>query len=592
MTWFRFKNYIRKPHNVMLIALIALMVVFILIPVIAIIARTFVVESSDLRFLADKAVGDFTTYHWWRVVASPLSRVLFYQPFLNSLYVGFGVVLLALPLGSFLAWLVTRTDIPFRRALSLLLVLPYLFPSWVMGLSWLAVFKNARIGGAPGFLQAIGVSLPDWLSYGPIPIILALTLHYYPYAFLIVSAALSSIDSRLEETASILGASRLGVLRKVTFPLVIPALGSAFILIFTKAIGTFATPAFLGLPVRFHTLATRIYSSIQTRAEGSGYVLSLFLVLVSGIAIYLNTRVLGTRKGYVTIAGQGSRTRLTKLRGLRRPIAALVILFIFLSTALPVTLLGLQTMTEHGDFNIRELSLRTWIGDPNSPVKGWEAGGILRSPHILGGAWNSVKLALTSAVICGLLGLLVGYAVVKKRGSFLSKSLESLAFVPYIIPGLVFAGIYLSMFSRPLGPIPGLYGTFAILVIVTVAKYVPFASRTGISSMLQIDQSLEEASYIHGASWIKRFRKIVIPLARSGLMAGMLLVFINAMRALSLIILLVTPKTRTLTSMTFRYVELSQPHYANAIALLIVVITLAVYFLASMLGKAKIERIG
>lgn len=110
--------------------------------------------------------------------------------------------------------------------------------------------------------------------------------------------------------------------------------------------------------------------------------------------------------------------------------------------------------------------------------------------------------------------------------------------------------------------------------------------------MLQIDQSLEEASHLHGASWIKRFRRIVIPLAKSGLMAGMLLVFINAMRALSLIILLVTPKTRTLTSMTFRYVELNQPHYANAIALLIVVITMVVYFLARIIGKAKIERLG
>lgn len=591
MIWFRVRNYLAKPQNAMMIGLLALMICLILIPSIAIVTRTFVVKAADLRFLPDAAVGDFTVYHWWRALASPFARVLFYQPLLNSLYIGFGVVLLALPLGSLLAWLVTRTDMPFRRVFSVLLVLPYLFPSWVMGLAWLTVFKNARIGGAPGFLQAMGVTLPNWLSYGPLPIIIALALHYYPYAFLIVSAALSSIDSRLEETASILGATRAGVLRKVTFPLVVPALGSSFILIFSKAIGTFATPAFLGLPVRFYTLATRIYSSIQTRAEGSGYVLSLFLILISAIAIYLNTKVLGTRKGYVTIAGQGARVRLTKLGRLRGPIAALVMVFFMLSAVLPVALLGLQTLTEHGDFNVGELSLRTWVGEPDSSVTGRETGGILRAPLILGAAWNSVRLALSSAAICGLLGLFVGYAVVKKRGSVLSKTLESLAFVPYIIPALVFAGIYLTVFSKPLGPIPGLYGTFALLVIVTVAKYVPFASRTGISAMLQIDKSLEEASYIHGASWLKRFTRVIIPLAKSGLMAGMLLVFINAMRSLSLIILLVTPKTRTLTSMTFHYVEQSQPHYANAIALFIVAITLAIYFLASLVGKAKIDRL-
>jgi iron(III) transport system permease protein len=253
-------------------------------------------------------------------------------------------------------------------------------------------------------------------------------------------------------------------------------------------------------------------------------------------------------------------------------------------------MLTLQSLTLHGDFNLHELTLNYWIGSPGSIYA--SNAGILRDPYVLGGMWNTIKLAVIAAAIASFSGLFFGYAVVKARGSFMSKLVETLAFTPYIIPSIAFGGIFLSMFSRSWGPIPSLYGTFTLLVLVTVTKRLPYTSRTGISAMMQIDKSLEEAAYLRGASWVKRMKAIIIPLGKSGMMAGFILSLITSMRMLSLIILLVTPKTRLLTSITYRYVEQGFTQQANAIAVLIIIMTLTGYFIASGLGKSKLEHIG
>ncbi|MBE0634875.1 iron ABC transporter permease, partial [Candidatus Bipolaricaulota bacterium] len=469
-------------------------------------------------------------------------------------------------------------------------IIPYVMPSWVMALAWFTVFKNSRLGGAPGFFEAMGFNVPNWLSYGYIPIVLAMTIHYFPYAFILVSGAIASMDSQLEDTARVLGASQKTVLRKITFPLMLPALGSAFVLIFSKGLGTFGTPAILGLPVRYYTVATRVYSLISNGTEGSAYALVIFLIAISSLTIYMNAKVIGVRKKFTTIGGKGTRVQKTKLGRARFPLTIVVFTFLGVCILAPLSMLFLQSITLNGDFNFRELTLDYWIGAPGSIYA--SNAGILRDPYVLGGMWNTVRLAVISALIASGIGLFFGYAVVKSRGSFMSKLIENLAFTPYIIPSIAFGGIFLSMFARSWGPIPSLYGTFTLLVLVTVAKRLPYTSRTGISALMQIDKSLEEAAYLRGTSWVKRMARIIIPLGKSGMMAGFILSLITSMRMLSLIVLLVTPKTRLLTSMTYRYVEQGFTQQANAIAVLIIVMTLTGYFLASALGKSKLEHIG
>jgi iron(III) transport system permease protein len=490
-------------------------------------------------------------------------------------------------LGALMAWLVVRTDMPWRRAIAVFAVIPYVLPSYTLALAWLDFFKNERIGGAAGIYQYLfGAPTPDWLAYGFIPIVITLSLHYYPFTYLLLSGALVSIDAHLEESGEVLGASRLTILRRITFPIVLPALISSFILTFSRALGTFGTPYFLGAPVRYFSLSTTIYSNIVNRTPAVAYISALVLILISMFIIYANQRFIGSRS-FVTIAGKGFHHRLTPLGRFRTPALLLCASVILLAVFIPLLLLSWQTLMLYpNDYSLKNLTLHFWLGESNPALAEGESG-ILRNPQILGAAWNSIQLSVIVAVLTGIIGILIGYAVVKGRKTWLSTLVEQESFLPYLIPSIAFGAIYLSLFTRQIGPIPSLYGSFFLIVMVCMAKNLPFSARSGISSMLQVAGELEESAVVAGASWARRFWKILLPLTLTGSISGFILVFIATMRELSLIILLVTPNTRTLTTMTFRYVEQGYSQFADAIIVLIVLIVVSGEFLARRLGKRE-----
>ncbi len=580
-------------HRMDIIISIVFIVIFaflVLGPLIQIIYTSLTYQSNDLRVVRDAEVGQFTLYHYLRVFTGRLSRSLFFKPFINSLLVGGGVTLLAMVLGTLLAWVLVRTDVPLKRFFNTVIVIPYMMPSWVLALAWLLIFKNDRIAGEKGMINSFfGITPPDWFSYGIFPIIICLGLHYYAYSFLLVSGALRTVDSQLEEAGAIAGLKKGAVLRKITFPIVLPALGSSFVLTFTRSMGTFGTPALLGLPVRFFTIPTQIYASINGRNFGDAFVLALVLVLLAGTAIYINNRILGVRKSFVTMSGKGFRSRANRLGSWKYPIAGLILLFLILAVFLPVIFLALNTfMLLPGDYSLSNLTTHFWVGESDFNISSGQEG-IFRNRGIWGGVWNSIRLGVLAAVINGFLGLLIGYAVVRNRGSALSKSLEAVSFAPYVFPSIALGAIYLSMFARPIGPIPALYGTFTLIVLIVIVKNMPFSSRSGISAMLQIDKSLEETAQIQGIPWFKRFRKIIFPLATSGFLSGMILTFITAMRELSLLILLVTPKTRVLTTIIFAYEDQDQVQHSNGVTLiLLLIIVLANFAVRKFFGSKSL----
>jgi iron(III) transport system permease protein len=199
-------------------------------------------------------------------------------------------------------------------------------------------------------------------------------------------------------------------------------------------------------------------------------------------------------------------------------------------------------------------------------------------------------LSLLTALFTALFGVILGYAIVKGRGTKLSKFVEQLAFIPYVIPGIAFGAVYISMFTKPVGPIPALYGTFALLVVVSVAKHIPYSSRSGVSAMLQVSKELEEAAAIAGASPWLRFKRIIFPLTSTGFVSGFLMVFITTMRELSLIILLVTPTTAVLASMTMRYIENGNEQQANAVILILIVLVLIGNFIISRFKGGSLKK--
>lgn len=580
-----------RPHVLLGILLIVAMLYFVMTPLYILIRTALTWQPEDVRLARGVVPGQFTLFHFQRVFRSAISQAMLWVPLRNTLLVSIGVSVLALSFGSLLAWLVVRTDLPGRKLISTVAIIPYMLPSWTIALAWTVVFKNERVGGAIGLLQALtGTQPPDWLSYGPLPIIITLSLHYYAFAFLMVSGALSTLDARLEESGEILGAGRWHVLTRITLPLVMPAILSAFVLTFARAMGSFGTPAFLGNPVRYSVLSTTLYANIQSRLQADGFVLCLVLISISVITIYINQRIIGVRKSYVTIAGKGFTATPVRLGPLKYLVLALVALVLFVAVFAPLLFLGYQTlMLRSNDYSLSNLTLHFWVGESNSQIADGIAG-IFRSSELWASTRNTVALAAVTASLTALIGILLGYAIVKGRGTLLAKAIEQMAFLPYLMPSIAFGAIYLGMFARPVGPLPALYGTFWLLVVVSVVKNLPYSSRSGTAAMLQVGGELEEAAVVAGSSWLDRFRSVILPLCTSGVVSGFLLTFITTMRELSLIILLVTPTTRTLPTLTFRYAEQGYHQPGDAITLFLVIIILVSEWLVRRIPGAEIGK--
>ncbi len=569
----RFFRWLTSPRVYFSLIMLVIMYYMVIVPLYRMVETTVTYQDKDIFRVPDAQVGALTLYHYIRMFTSEMSKPYLRDPLVHSMIISIGATGLAFFIGGLLAWMCIRTDMPGRKLINQLALVPYIMPGWTIAQAWTVLFKNRITGGASGvFEYLIGASPPAWLSYGPVPIIISSALHYYTFFFLFVTAALMSIDSSLEEAGDLMGASRGRILRKITFPLVLPALLSGFIMTFSKVMGTYGGPALLGVPVKYYTVSTMIRSAIGIGDKADGFVLAITLILFSIVNIYINQRLVGTRRSYETIGGRGFMAQPTKLRNWKGIMTTVVVIFQVAVIVLPLGLLLVDTfMLRTGVYNWNNLTLHNWIGRSNPDINNG-APGVLLNPKVYTYAWNSIRLSLFTALFTALLGVILGYAIVKGRGTRLSKLVEQLAFIPYVIPGIAFGAVYISMFAKPFGPIPALYGTFALLVVVSVAKHIPYSSRSGVSAMLQVGRELEEAAQVAGAGVWKRFRQIIFPLTSSGFVSGFLLTFITTMRELSLIILLVTPTTMVLATQTMRYKENGDDQMANAVIIILIVL--------------------
>ncbi len=586
----RIKNYFQNAQNLISILSIAVLIYLVVFPLWEILTTTFQLQFRDALKLGIPE-GSFTFRYWAATFASKISTAMFYKPLMNSLMISLSVSFFGILIGGILAWLVSRTDLPLKKFFSFILVVAYMVPSWSKALAWEVVFKNDRIGGYPGMFQSLfGVSPPNWISYGFVPIVVTLSLHYFVFSFLLISSALASIGGDLEEMAEITGAKRTTILRKITFPLVLPAILSSFILTFSKALGSFGAPAFLGMKVNYYTLSTMIYSNIRNRLTTQAFTLGLVLLVVASFTVYLNQKAIGKRKSFTTIGGKSTRTNLIKLKKLKPLITAAVLCFVILGVMMPLLVLILQSvMLESGVYSFDNLTLHFWIGEGTPAIADGEAG-IFHNPRIWSALGNTLKLVGVVSLIATVAGLLLGYIISRGRKKISGRFIEQISFTPMLIPSIALSTIYLSMFSKPQLFIPVLYGTFALLVLISIVKYLPFAVRSGTSSMMQINTELEEAGKIEGASWTRIFRRLILPLAKGGVFSAFLLIFISGMKELALIMLLVTPKTATLTTLTYSYSESGFEQFSNAITTLIIFIIILVNFIARKVSKADISK--
>ena len=592
------RNWVTNPYNILVLISIILLFALVVSPLLDMIVTTFKVTPKDASRIKAPA-GDFTLYYWQRLFNSMISKNMLYTPLRHSLLIAACVASISVIMGGVFAWLMVRSDIPGKKWFSLGIVIPYMIPSWIQSMAWIAIFKTPAIGGNPGFLSYFNIVPPNWLSYGPVAIIIVLTIHYYAYAFILISGALGTINSEMEEMGEMLGASKMLILRKITFPLVMPAALSAFILIFSKAIGTFSVPAYLGLKVGYYTISTSLYNMIGQQQTAVAYGISLVLISIAALLILGNQLIIGKRKSFATIGGKGTRSNPIPLGKSKVPVCIVLILFIMFCVLMPMALLFVQSlMLKLGTYSFSNLTLHYWFGKGISDIySGYP--GIFRNPMFYKCLANSFKIVIVASILATFTGQIIGYIVSRGRGTFSGHLVEQLAFIPYLIPSIAFGAMYLSLFSveksvtlfgHKIVLFPALYGTYALLFLVSVVKNMPFSSRSGSANMLQISTELEEAGRIKGAGFLCRLRKIILPLSKSGFLSGFLLIFVAVFKELDLIVLLVSPATQTLPFLTYSFMNNNYEQLADASAVLMFLIVFFVYWFSSKVFKTDLTK--
>lgn len=584
----QFLNVVGNPFNMVVFFSLLILFCLIIIPLLTMLTNTFTVAKAELRNLPDAQIGDFTLFYWKYLLASPLTETILWEPLLNSLLIGFFVTVISVPLGAVMAWLMVRTDIPGKKLLGMLIIVPYMIPSWCKALSWLSVFRNST-SGSLGLLTGMGIAVPDWLAYGPFAIICVMTMHYYAFSYIMVSGSLRSVNSELEEMGEIQGANKVQILKSITLPLVLPSILSAAIMTISKSLGSYGVAANLGNRISYYVLATRMESFISDSPKGVGFAMSIIMILLASGTIFANQRMIGVRKSYATIGGKGTRSNLMHIGKVRYALLIFLAVFLFVAMVMPTFVLVMESfqIRTGAGYGLDNLTLYAWIGTlENAPLESYPYDGIFRNPEFLRALGNTVKLSIIASILTAVCGQFLGYISTRGRGKWYGRATDQMVFIPYLMPGVAFSAIYFAMFSQPRlgGLIPSLYGTFTLILLVSVVKHFPFASRSGSANMMQISVELEEAADIAGASFWRRIGSIIIPLAKNGFISGFMLVFISIAKELDLIAILMTPANYTLSYLSFEYSKSLMPQCADAIAICILLFILICYRIANHFG--------
>ena len=589
------KSYFSKPSNIILIIFAILLTLTVVIPLVFLLYNTVLVHQGEARRLG-VAVGSLTLNHWYSIFFQSkynYAVTTFYKPLGNSVGMALVACLISLIIGGGIAWLITRSDFPAKKFISTVFVFPYIMPSWPIAMFWENFFKNnVNLVGAQaqmGMLQSLThIAVPGGMVYGFWPCAICLGIHYAPFAYILIGGILRNMDANLEEAATILKATRFKILRRITLPIVMPALLSTVLLVFASSVSSYTVPAFLGTKSGFMTLSLQMKSLINgSQYKGQGYVMATILMLFSILILMVNQFVTNSRRSFTTVTGKSSQVSLVKLGKVGKPIITIIVVFYAAFFAIiPLVSFALESFLEvSGDYST--FTLYYWITSEQTNAYITGSVGILRNKEIWKAFGNSLLISIICALIAGTFGILVGYGVAKKRGSRLANYVSNLAFLPYLIPAMSFATIYLIMsYTKALS---FLNGSLLLLIVVGSIKFLPFASKSGTNAMLQLSNEIEEAAIIVGVPWWKRMVRVLFPIQKSSFISGYLLPFVSCMRELTLFVLL-TGSSTILTAVLQNYEKYDCVQISNGINLIIIVSVLVINLVVNKLTGASIDK--
>ena len=586
----KLKTTFSKPQNAILLALGILLTFSTVAPMISIALDTVTVHVGSVDSHYTGLKEGYTLYNWVDLFTGKLAKTNLWTPLLNSVLLSVFSCFGAIFYGGLFAYLVTRTNMRCKKYLSSIFIFPYIMPQWTLAVIWQNLFdSNLVTGTSDGLLTALfGIRMPLWWCQGMFPSVMVLSLHYAPFAYILIGGIFRNMDANLEEAATIMGTPRLKIFARVTLPLVKPAVLSTVLLVFSSAMGSYPVPHYLNLT----TLCTK-YVQMGEKRAGEASILAVIMILFGVLILIVNQRTTSGRQSYTTVTGKSGQISLVNLGKVgRNVVAAIFCVTTFFTGILPIILFAIETFLPNpGDYSfIRNgvagnLTTKWWVTSENITENGmYGQKGILFNEAIWGAFKGTLIVAVCCALLAGTIGLLVGYCVSKNRRSKWAAYVNNMAFLPYLMPSLA-VGVAFFVFGSSMG----IFNTYLLLVLAGTVKYIPFASRSALSSMMQLSGEIEEAAIIQDIPWHKRMLNIIIPIQKSSIMSGYLLPFITCVREVTLFMLLCS-QTKIITTMLDYFDEMGLYAFSSGINLILIVFILICNALINKLTGASLDK--
>ena len=586
------KTFFSKPHNVILLLMGIVLTVTTVAPIVAIVQATFKIHPGTIdAYLSGNAQG-YPLVNYIDLFTSSLAKTNLWTPLLNTVLLSVGACVVSILFGGLFAFLITRTNMACRKYLSSIFIFPYIMPQWTLAVVWQNLFNsNVVTGTSNGLLAAtFGIQMPLWWCKGLFPSLVVLGLHYAPFAYILIGGIFRNMDANLEEAATILDTPKWKTMFRITLPMVKPAILSTILLVFGSAMGSYPVPHYLGLAA----LSTK-YVSMNSKYTGEASILAI-IMMIFGVAIMLvNQRSLKSRKNYTTVTGKsGQISKINLGRSGRVVIAVLLIILTFFTSIFPIISFAFETFLPNpGDYSFlytgdpSNLTAKWWITSENVTENGmYGQKGILYNSTI----WNAFKgtmlVSVSCALLAGTIGTLIGYAVSKNRRSRWANYVNSVAFLPYLMPSIAVGVAFFILFSNKYF---NLFNTYTLLIIAGTIKYIPFASRSSLNSMLQLSGEIEEAAIIQDVPWVKRMTRIIIPIQKTSIISGYLLPFMTCLRELSLFMLLCVQGFILSTTLDY-FDEMGLYAFSSGINLILIVTILICNALVNKVTGASLDK--
>jgi iron(III) transport system permease protein len=520
------------------------------------------------------AFGNFTLDKYVQSYTDPeLAAII-----LNTVIFTIGSAFVATLLALFLAYLNTRTNIPFKFLFRIISIIPMMIPHILFSVSWVLLL-NPSNGLINLFLRQVFDLTSSPLNIYTLPgMILVEGLLDLPIAYLILAPALAAFDVALEESSKVCGSSNLRTLVRVTLPILRPAILASLILVVVRSLASFAVPSVIGMPGRIYVLATHIYRIIATGFAadyGMAAAVGMSALAASIVLIYVYRYLTSESEKYVTISSRGYRPALIDLKNAKYPLFGFVGILSFVLILLPVLVLFYTSLVPYSMVpSAKAFSLMSW--------RNWVA--VLKDPISLLSVKNSVFLGIVGATLGVTLSVFVSYVIVKVRTTA-SGILESLSFLSFSFPGIVVGVGFMWFFVQT-----PLYATIWALLIGYIATYLPYGIRPLTSAFVQIHSHLEESSRVAGGGTFYTLRKVVIPLLIPGIVSGWILMATMYVRELTLSVVLSRPGTEVLAVQIFRFAEDGLWGKLSALGIMMIFISTTLVVIASLVG-AKLTKV-